>query len=355
MAVVTLAFSAGARSVQAGELHQLYRGARTEAMGGAYTALADDEQAIFLNPAGLAGIEHLQFNYLITDFTVSSDIISTAAQASSAFSKLSGNSLNLIMGKNIYAQVQLAPTLVGPGFGFSVLADQQVALRSENKALPQITFGYQTTDGFQLAYGTSIGKGKRGFFGDKVELRLGAAAKMLFRRGGYRRLSPLTLFQLSPSKAQGLIGPWGKGYGLDLGSQLVYRANKRLNFYAGLAMTDVGDTCFGDGPDPIKSVLSGGFAARYDLGVIHIKTIYDQRHILQVTDWRKKNHFGVELGLPMLSIYGGINGVYPTYGVSFDIWVLSLTAASYVEEQGSFVYQDPEHRWMTRLAFKFEL
>ena len=340
----------------AGELQQLYRSTRIEAMGGASTALADDDSALYLNPAGLAGIERLQFNYLVTDISVSTDVVATVSDLAKAFSKLSGSSLNLLLGKNIYAEAQIAPNLIGPGFGFSVLADQQLAIHAENRALPQINLGYQTTDGFQLGYATSVGRGKRSLFGKRAELRVGVAGKMLFRRGGYRKLSPVTLFQLvNPSSLQQLIGPWGSGLGLDVGSQFVFEANSLLTLYAGLAMTDVGDTNFGDGPDPIKANLSGGFAARYKLGAIHFKGIYDQRHILHVTDWRKKNHFGVEVELPMISLFAGINQVYPTYGMSFDAWIVKVTAASYVEEQGSFVYQDPERRWMLRLALKFDL
>ena len=41
------------------EYPSLYRGVRPLAMGGAFTAVADDEHALFYNPAGLADISRL--------------------------------------------------------------------------------------------------------------------------------------------------------------------------------------------------------------------------------------------------------------------------------------------------------
>ena len=57
----------------AGEYPSFYRGVRPLAMGGAFTAVADDEQALFYNPAGLADISRLNLAILNPLVGVSED------------------------------------------------------------------------------------------------------------------------------------------------------------------------------------------------------------------------------------------------------------------------------------------
>jgi hypothetical protein len=334
-------------------LRETYRGARAQAMGNAYVGLADDEQAVWYNPAGLAGNQKYEFHYLTEDLTISTDTLGSYS-AISAIRSPSGDVLNSFMGMNIYAQTQTNATLVMPNFGFSVLFDGQTALQEQNKAFPDIGFGYQTTSGFQAAYAFSTaGKGRRQK--ERGEWRFGVAAKMLFRRGGYRRIPIIDLVSISKETIKELIGPWGTGYGIDLGMQYVKPIHKGLKFSAGMALTDIGATNFGNGPDPIPQNLSAGVAATYELGIGQLITTYDWRHITDATDWRKKSHLGAELALPMLSLYGGVNQTYLTYGAGFDVWVIKVTALTYGEENGSFIGQNPERRYSLRLDFKFAL
>ena len=333
------------------ELRQLYHGARAQAMGGAYVGLADDEEAVFLNPAGLAGNQGMSFHYLPMDLSTSSDLISGVRDGSSAFKNLSGDSLNVVMGKNLYAGGTIAPTLLLRNFALAFLVDQQYALYSQNIAQPKLTFGDQTTDGIQAAYGFALKPGRR----KKGELRFGIAAKMMYRRGGYHTLPLTTLLTLSRSQINQLIGNYGTGYGVDLGTQYIYRLKKNFTLSAGLVYTDIGDMNFGVGPDAQKGNMTAGFAAQYTYGNIKFTTTYDYAHILENTDWRKKNHVGLEIALPFVTLYGGIYQVSPSYGASVDIWVIKVTALSYTEELGAFAYQNQRQTYMLRLDFKFTL
>ncbi len=338
--------------LRAEELKELYKGARALSMGNAFVALADDEQAIFYNPAGLAGVRKLSLNYFAADLILSSDLIGSYAAGLSAFKSLSGDSLNVIIGKNIFGGVQIAPCFIMPNIGVAILIDGQFALYSQNKALPQITLGYQTTNGIVVGYGISLNRG----FRQRSDLRFGLGAKFLYRRGGYHLLPPMTLVSIGMSKLKEITGNFERGVGLDAGTQFVFNFNSRMKLSFGLAITDIGDTAFtGNTADPIKSNLSAGMAFEYSLKIAKVRVTYDLRHLLQQTDFRKKSHIGSEFTMPFISVYLGVNQVYPSYGLSFDAWLLKITALSYSEELGSFVHQDPAKYWIVKTSLKFDL
>ncbi len=334
-----------------GELIELYRGARAQAMGNAFVAIADDEEAIFYNPAGLAGTQKHILNYMALDLSTSTDLILSYQEGLSAFKNLSGDSLNVIIGKNIFARSQFAPSFLMPNFGVAAIVDGQFAIESQNKALPQLTLGYQTTNGIQAGYGISLNRG----FRRKGDLRFGIAAKILWRRGGYHLLPLLSLISLSQNTIKELSGSYERGIGLDFGGQYLFNFTNHFSASLGVAYTDVGDTYFGGQADTIKGNLTAGMALQYSLKLSKITFAYDFRHILNETDWRKKSHIGVEVAVPFLSIYGGINQVNLTYGASFDAWLFKITVLSFAEELGSFVHQDSMRQWLVKTALKFDL
>jgi hypothetical protein len=331
-------------------LRELYLGARAQAMGGAFTAVADDEQAIFYNPAGLAGIKGFSANYIAIDLQASTDLILGYRDSKEALNNLSGDSLNVIMGKNVFARGQFAPSFVMPNFGLAIITDGQVAIFAQNEALPQITLGHQTTNGLQAAYGISFGdRRKRG----GSELRVGIGAKLLWRRGGYKLLTLEEVLTISEDTFHSVAGSFQQGYGGDVGVQWVKPFTKNFELLAGAAMTDIGDITFGAGIDSIKSNLSLGVAGRFLFPSGQVIVAYDYRHAMDPADWRKKNHVGAELALPLLSIYGGINQVYPTYGAAFDLWLVRVTAYSSAEEFGGLAQQAPVRTYVLKLALKF--
>ncbi|MEK7690617.1 MAG: hypothetical protein AAB425_06325 [Bdellovibrionota bacterium] len=336
----------------AGELRELYRSARMLAMGGAGVALADDDSALYVNPAGLAGLEDMEVHYATADVQGSYDIFTTF-QNMSALKGFNAGAINSLMGKNIYARGQVTPSFVMPFAGVGLISDNQVALKVENQSLPQITLGYQTTNGIQVASGFPLNPARR--HRTRTEVRFGIGGKVLFRRGGFRPLPLISLFSLSKETLLKTTGNFGYGIGVDLGSQVVYRVSQNLNFYLGSAFTEAGDVAFGADPEPQRGNLAFGTALQYNLRFFKVNVAYDYRRILDETDWRKKNHLGIELILPIVTIYAGINQVYLTYGAAVDLWLFKLTALTYAEEEGSFVHIDPDRRYMARFDFTLTL
>lgn len=346
------------RSAVAGELRELYRGARAQAMGNAFSALADDEQALFYNPAGLAGNERFTFHYAAIDAVASTDLVGELQNGSRALKNFNSDSVNQFLGKNLSTQAQFASIFQARNFAAGFLVDEQVSLRSQNKVFPQIDVGYQTTNGFQAGFGIPLTKASRRA---KNEFRLGVGVKYLFRRGGVRSLSVVETMNIDKDLIKSKTGNFGSGIGADLGFQHITRFSPRFKLSSAIVYTDIGDVTFSSNtgataiPDKVKGNLTFGLAAQYELKSMRVAFTYDLRHVTDNTDWRKKMHLGLEVALPVISLYGGLNQVNFTYGASCDIWLVRVTAYSTAEELGSFVHQITERRYALKLAMKFDL
>lgn len=338
----------------AGYYPTLYTATRADSMGGAFVAVADDEEAIFMNPAGLAGIKGFSFNYAPVDLELSKDTVLAGLSGATAVSSLSGNSLNAFMGKDMYTSAQFAPSLVMPNFGISLISNGQFQLLEQNVANPNFALGYQITNGVQAAFGYSV-LPKR--YRMKSDLRVGVAVKMLWRQGGYYDLGFLQLLQFTQDpqgQLHSMIGPYSQGIGVDVGTQYLYTVNKNLTLSTALVMTDVGDTTFSNPLDqPIKSNMTLGFAATYKLKRIKFIADFDYQHILQDMDTASKTHMGLEMQIPFINLDCGMDQMQFTYGASFDIWILRISAASYAQQLDSYAGQNPEQRYALRIALKF--
>ncbi len=347
-----LIFAVSTARAGVGELRENYQGVRALGMGGAFTALADDEQAIFYNPAGMAGITSSTFHVANCDLGLAPSFFVNAAESVTALKSLSGDSLNFLLGNDFYSRGQCTSSFTFPMFGIAYLYDAQAAFFGSNRSLPRLTLGYQFTSGVQAAFGFALG-GKRK---SKSELRLGIAVKSMVRRGGYKQVEIARLLNVSKSLLSEVTGNPGSGMGADLGSQYIHKVSSRLTGSLGLVYTDIGDTSFGADPDPIVSNLSAGAALQFNPeGLFGANIAYDYRHILDVTDWRKKNHLGIEFRMPLVRVWAGINQIYYSAGASLDLWLIRFAAITTAEELGSFARQHPLRKNILKIDVKFNL
>jgi hypothetical protein len=398
---VLFLFSAMAGSAHASgnyELHTLYRDTRMKAMGGAGIALQLDDrdalQGVFTNPAQMAGNQGIMLHYLGGDIAGSLDSYTALGDVTAAFSNFSLDSLNALMGHNIYGNLQAVGGVTLPNFGVAVIADAQLGFYGENEAYPEFTVGYQTTTGIQAAWGMAfdLGAGGGGRTGASSsassgsrrrprrqngpkssgsssaeafslgtatgsELRIGLGGKYLWRRGGYKSVPLSTLLSFDTAALMDLFGGWETGYGVDAGLQYVRSHGNGLSWSLASSATNIGSVNFsGSVADPVPGSLSAGGALRYSLGGISSATLaYDQNFLLTPTDWRKRSHLGAELDLPAVTIFGGYYQTYLSYGASFDLWVFRVTAATYAEELGAKAMQEGDRRYLLRFAMRLSL
>ena len=101
----------------------MFLGARKRALGGAYVSVADDHEAVYFNPAGLADVDSASIRYLALDLESSTDIYEAIKSSSSSIKKLDSSTIDTLMGKSIYARAQLSPTLILSNIGIGFLFD----------------------------------------------------------------------------------------------------------------------------------------------------------------------------------------------------------------------------------------
>jgi hypothetical protein len=327
-----------------GELRDLYRGVRATAMGGAFVAIADDEEAIFFNPAGTAGFKNYNFNFFTISAEASNDIVT---QVETGLSNLNTADYSSFLGKNVDLREQITSTLTGPHFGIAYIQEGELAYRGQNLSLPQVELGYQFTSGIQVATGFSVLKNS-----PNDDLRVGIAGKSLWRQGGYNTLTLDQLLNVNQNTIGQLAGNYEQAFGMDLGTQYIHTFNKRLSFSAGAAWTDIGNTTFGGLADPVENNLSVGLGLTYLMAKSKLILAYDYRNITQDTTWQMRNHVGFEYSLPVISIQGGMYETSYTYGASVDLWLVRVSAVSYSEDLGSLGGTDTERRWLAQASFK---
>jgi hypothetical protein len=331
-------------------MRELYRGARATAMGDAFVSIADDEEALFYNPAGLAGITSSTFQFVNMDLETSGDIVDSTTSSYSQYKNLSGDTLNVLMGKDIYLHGNYTPTYVTPNFGMAILTDQQLSLVTQNKALPQVELGFQTTNGVQMGYGFKLGHVRH----SRSEVRLGIGVKFLFRRGGYYLLTQRQAANISRDEVEQIVGNYGTGVGFDLGTQYIYHLTRRIQLQAGAAWTEIGGVTFStDTAEPLPGNLSAGLSVHYNFAHMAAKLAYDMRHINVSTDSRLRNHFGAEFSIPMFHFYTGLNEIYPTFGIGLDFGLVSVTLVSYAEELSTMAGINRERRYLLHLGMGF--
>jgi hypothetical protein len=338
-------------SAQAQVTQGLVRDPRSMAMGGTGVALADDEYALFNNPAGLADQETRRFTLIGLNLEASADTYSELSTSFSAFKNFDISTLNTLMGKNIALRADMIPMIQLPHFAITYLYDVQGSLLAFNRANPTFTLGDQITHGVQAAYGWSLQQSKHA----TDEVNFGVAGKVLWRKGGYYNISTAGFLQASTQGAQyvdNLIGNYGMGFGADAGFQYVNHVDKDTKLFFGSSITDIGNTNFSDPhAASIPMNISTGIGAEKKLEIVKIKVDFDLRNLSQQTDFVNKTHFGTELELPLFALDFGLNQMDITYGVSFDIWILKVSATSYAEEDGITFHQDTSRKYLLQVDF----
>lgn len=346
-------FSGSTAHADDGVLRPLYTGLRSQAMGGAFSAIADDEEAIYINPAGLAGVKRFSVHLLDLNPSVSTDLVGQLSNTSQ-FSNPGISTVDQFMGKNLDVNAQGTMSFVMPHLGFSILGDAQTLMDIKNHELPTVDFGVQETYGFQLAWGTSVLQtgGSRGG-GISTDLRVGAALKSMWRQGGFNNIDVTQLLNASKSTFAPYLGSGLEhAFGADLGVQYLQGLTPQFSIAEAVAWTDIGNTTFGPNADPVKNNLTTGIAGTYHLTRMAITMSYDRAYWLEDVDGSLKNHLGLEFTIPFLSVWAGINGSSPTYGAAFDIWLLRLEAASIIQNLGATAGQDVMREYMTQISVK---
>jgi hypothetical protein len=346
-----------AKDIFAGELPVFYKGIRPLGMGGAFTAVADDENAMFYNPAGLNSIKGLGgvavFNpYVEANKDVKSfynDVKDIAdAQTNSEQSALAADLLDKWLGKHVHLRAGMFPNVTFHNFGIGFLGQATFDGEVHN---PLGVNTLQLRGGYDLALLVS---GAYGFNVLNGPLQVGITGKVVDRRMLDQTYTTRELVEQNGIDL-GRDLQSGRGVGVDLGA--IYSLPVFLEPAVGVSLQNIGDVNLGDA-GKLEQQMNLGAALHPPVGfgklLIAVDIIDLTNQLGEDHDLAKRINMGVEYKFPMLVLLrAGLHQGYPSYGFTVDLWVLKASYAYYIEEIGAYAGQRPDRRNMAQISFGF--
>ncbi len=348
-------------SAFAEELHYLYRGTRVLGMGTAFTAVADDENALFFNTAGLGQqTDKLRIAILNPKMETSTNAISfiqdivnldgeDVTQATALLEKHAGEHQRVAT--DLFPHVIF--NLMGVGVGLGVLGTAEVNLDIINaKRFPEFRTDTRAT------YGGVIGAGYR-LPGSLDFMQLGMGLKLLSRKAVIKTFDAEELTKENYQIADELKD--GFGYGYDFGlilypEKLAFlKPAQFLKPTFGLSFQNAGDIEFDDAGKEVGN-LAVGAAIRPDFWILKTTLAVDFNFLNELNryDLSQLYHIGAEVRFPkILSLQVGTQQEAITGGFGLDLWFIEINGATYVEEIGAYAGQKPDRRYVLQLALAF--
>ncbi|MDR1194949.1 MAG: hypothetical protein LBL00_00555, partial [Endomicrobium sp.] len=379
------------------ENQAVVRGIRPMGMGGAFTAVADDENAFFYNPAGMAQRRGNLIQIFNIDFAINTEIFdfinffndnkSDLENFDSADSddqtdllekindRIASFAPNIVFSLPNFAYISkpivIADNYLSWGLGLFTFANAKFKF---NQSMVVPNFSY-------LAEATAVAAVPVSYRINSLEalkipgkLSLGANIKYIYRGRASETNMSVAEFEDMDIRYQ-----TGSGYGLDFG--LIYHLSPEWNF--GMQLTDAFYTNikydkYEDDKNAIKSraAYTAGIRPEWNIGAAYFpEKIYywpgkyfetNKRFIFaaDVTDianndetltdsfW-KKLHFGAEYKFAPFAVRAGFNSGYPSVGAAVVTNVVQLEYAFYGEEEGRYAGQDPS--WFHRILFSVKI
>jgi hypothetical protein len=170
----------------AAELHQTWSSVRAMGMGGAYTAVVDDGDALFYNPAALSKVSGVEWTIMDPRIGVNGPQALEVAAIASSGSTLA-DTLTDLYGKAIWVGGGGKTSFVMPNFGFAAFSNGDVGVNLQNPAFPELNLNYV------FDYGIALG-GAIDFIPNVWSI--GLVAKRLNRTGTNLPVGPSVLASL---------------------------------------------------------------------------------------------------------------------------------------------------------------
>lgn len=348
---VTL-FSMKAR---ASERFEFYKGVRQLGMGGAYTAVVNDETSLLTNPAGLGKLRDTTLTVFDPEISGSFNDtrIATLSEASHVTS-LQGllDAMNSNRGVHWNAKLQLFPSFVTSNFGLGVLAKYEYNAEVDSTGT---TFRLDYTNDFAVPLGYCF----RLFGG---VLKFGVDGRLTDRTEIHQDLAA-TSTNLS---VDGLAKE-GLGLASDLG--LIITIPVQYLPSISLVARDVGNTAYtmGSGMFHSTSQRPDATPMTVDAGLALFPIFADQTRFTMTVDYHdlgmtgdpdtdliRRVHAGFELNFhDFFFLRGGLNQRYWTAGVELATENFQLQAATYGEDVGPIGSPKEDRRFVTKAAFRF--
>lgn len=328
-----------------------YRGysVRALGMGNAYTAIVDNSDAIYYNPAGLSRIQGMHLTIMdpylgINDISDIQDTITDANDSSDADSFVT--LIRDLYGENLWFGGGAKVAFSMKGLAVAYYSQAELSAYMTNPAYPTLDLTYKQDTGFHLGFSFDMGM-----------LSMGFGIRNIDRTGGSLPVSVDVLENLNQDAVEESIMLEGTGVGLDFG--LLFSGGGVFDPSIAFTWHNVGDVNFtasgsGDAPTTETGYMSLGLGMNIDLPLVNIRPALDYKFI-DYTDVElaKKLDLGVEIDLPLVTARAGMHHGYYTLGASMDLFFMKLDLATFAEELGGYAGQREDRRYM--LQFTLEL
>ncbi len=329
----------------------LYQGVQVEGMGGAFTAVANDSNAPFYNPAGLDNIEKSSFQILNISADMSypglyPDLYNSLSGANTGNPSSYVNAFNSIAGQSLYARVGDYSNFTTHDFAIGILTNNQ--LLGVANASPT------TNNLASLAALSDTGiviSGAYGFFDH--HLQVGATLMGLYQM--FENVPSLTVAQAS-SISSTLSGDLSRGYGVLGNLGAIYNFDLPLNPSIGASILNVGTASFG-AAGSLPQIINAGIGIDPDIGFGHLLADIDYVDLTNYLYYTGDSlwlhtRFGVQYKFPeILTLSAGLYEGYPTVGIGIDLWAFEVNASYYTEEASPIPGLNPDHIVSLQMAF----
>jgi len=349
--MITILILTVAKTAIAKEYPSIYRGIRPLGMGNAFTAVADDENALFYNPAGLSKMSTVQLGLLNPLIEVSKKSIELWQDAQDIDMNDTGQVADLLKkytGEHQHLRVSLFPHIgfkaLGAGVMIGGLGQGTMDVEVRNPVWPEVD-----TD-LVLDVGAL---GGAGFKLPLTGLRAGIALKYLYRKS----LSEVYTAADIAGDFEDILDrdlKSGSGVSADIGLMYDLAFIKLFDTTVALVAQNVPKMDMGDAKD-IKTQFNAGISLKKSFAGFGALLALDYRDITSNIgdddDIPKRIHMGAEVKLPkILALRGGINQGYLTAGATVDFWVLRFDVATYAEEAGAYAGQREDRRYVGQIT-----
>jgi len=332
----------------------LYEGIRPLGMGNAFTAVANDENAAFYNPAGLSAISSLKLGLLNPRFEVASDSIDFINDAGDTDFDETAEVADLLRqytGKPQHLSIGLFPhighNISDAGVLFGMLSRGAVDIEIRNPIWPE-SYVNMNAD-----IGPVIGAGMK--MPALEGLHVGMALKYLYRKSLNEMYTPA---QIAADDFEDIVDEdikSGSGFSVDIGA--IYEMPDLISFVDntrfGLAGLNIPDMSMGDAAR-IKHQFNAGMAVEKTLlpwcTVVGAFDFHDFTYsAIDESQLSRRIHMGAEVQFPVVSLRTGINDGYVSAGGTLDLKVFRLDLATYTKERGAYAGQKNDRRYIAQI------
>ena len=320
-------------------------------MGGAFTAVSNDANALFYNPAGLADIREMRAVILPLELEVSDnayDIFSDAKDVDFDDEKETADFLREYIGERSHFAFNLFPHISMPRFAFALIGTSNINLEVRDRQYPKIITDIISDVGIGAGYAHPLLENS---------LLVGGSLKYIYRNS---LIEEYTVLDITSDDLEDKIEDDLKddsGVLLDLGAIYKLDGMGLADAQIGISASNLIGNDMGDARD-IEDHIDIGFAITRKLWVTDATFAIDYFDLFSQVDddndMAKRLRMGAEFRFPkILSIRAGLYQGYFTGGLTLDGKFVNLDLLTYAEEIGAYAGQRADRRYALRFAVGF--